>query len=151
MPGSPAPTTACEAPLPKTPVLPGSPRILIVDDEPSICNALSHVLRRAGYDPVTALGTIEAVALLSDSIEAMLLDLRLAHMRGDVFFHLAAARFPLLLRRTLFITGDISQEAETLIANTGCQYLQKPFQNFALVEALHAMLAGRAGPSVGAG
>ena len=29
---------------------PGSPRVLIVDDEPAICSALVQVLRRAGFD-----------------------------------------------------------------------------------------------------
>jgi DNA-binding response OmpR family regulator len=131
-----------------TPVAPGSPRVLIVDDEPSICSALAQVLRRAGFDPVVALGAAEADALLSESISAMLLDLRMAHMRGDVFFYLAAARFPILRRRTLFITGDISRDAERLVAQTGCGCLWKPFQNFALVDALKTLLAEQAGPPV---
>ena len=131
-----------------TPVAPGSPRILLVDDEPAICSALSQVLRRAGFDPVVALGAAEADTLLSDSISAMLLDLRMAHMRGDAFFYLATARFPILRRRTLFITGDISPDAERVIANTGCGCLWKPFQNFALIEAVRALLAEQAGPPV---
>jgi DNA-binding response OmpR family regulator len=131
-----------------TAVAPGSPRILIVDDEPSICSALAHLLRHAGFDPVVALGAAEADLLLSESISAMLLDLHMAHMRGDVFFYLAAARFPVLGRRTLFITGDSSRDAERLIANTGCQCLWKPFQNFELVDALRTMLADQAGPPV---
>jgi two-component system, OmpR family, response regulator VicR len=129
-----------------TPAAPGSPRILIVDDERAICSALAQVLRRAGFDPVVALGATEADGLLSESISAMLLDLRMANMRGDVFFYLAAARFPILRRRTLFITGDISRDAERLIANTGCGCLWKPFQNFVLVDALRAMLTEQAGP-----
>lgn len=129
-----------------TPVAPGSPRVLIVDDEPAICSALTHVLRRAGFDPVVAPGAEEADALLSSSVAAMLLDLRLAHMRGDVFFYLAAARFPLLRRRTLFITGDISPDAERLIAQTGCGCIWKPFPNSVLVDALRAMLAEQSGP-----
>ena len=128
-----------------TPVAPGSPRVLIVDDEPAICSALSHVLRRAGFDPVIARGTQEADALLDDSLAAMLLDLRMPHMRGDVFFYLAAARFPALRRRTLFITGDISPDAERLIAHTGCGCIWKPFPNSVLVDALHALLAGQSG------
>jgi DNA-binding response OmpR family regulator len=133
-----------------TPVAPGSPRVLIVDDEPSICSALAQVLKRAGFDPVLALGAAEADGLLSESISAMLLDLRMAHMRGDVFYYLAAARFPILGRRTLFMTGDISRDAERLITHTGCPCLWKPFQNFELVDALRTMLADQAGPPVAA-
>ena len=129
-----------------TPVAPGSPRVLVVDDEPAICSALLKVLRRAGFDPVIAHGAQDADALLSGSVAAIVLDLRMAHMRGDVFFYLAAARFPLLRRRTLFITGDISADAERLIAQTGCACIWKPFPNAVLVDALHAMLAEQSGP-----
>ncbi|MBI3569419.1 MAG: response regulator [Gemmatimonadetes bacterium] len=111
-------------------------RVLIVDDEPAICSALSHLLRRAGFDPVIALGPPEAELLLSAGIDAMVLDLRMPHMRGDVFFYLATARFPHLRRRTLFITGDITSDAERMITHTGCAYLEKPFQNAELIAAL---------------
>ncbi len=124
---------------------PGSPRILIVDDEPAICAALVQVLRRAGFDPITAHGTPEAESLLSDSISAMLLDLRMAHMRGDVFYFLASARHPRLRRNTIFMTGDISPDGERLINQTGCSVLWKPFHNTVLVDAVRALLADRTG------
>ena len=121
----------------------GSPRILLVEDEPAICSALTQVLRRAGFDPVVAPGTAEADVLLSENIAALIIDLRMPHMRGDVFFHLATARFPHLRRRTLFMTGDISPDAERLIAQTGCQCLWKPFPNMVLVDTLRALLSDR--------
>ena len=123
---------------------PGSPRVLIVDDEPAICAALLQVMRRAGFDPIVALGAPEAEALLSDSIEAMVLDLRMPHMRGDVFYYLASARFPQLRRRTLFMTGDISPDGERLINQTGCGVLWKPFSNAVLVDAVRGLLDERA-------
>ena len=123
---------------------PGSPRVLIVDDEPAICAALLQVMRRAGFDPIVALGAPEAEALLSDSIEAMVLDLRMPHMRGDVFYYLAGARFPQLRRRTLFMTGDISPDGERLINQTGCGVLWKPFSNAVLVDAVRGLLDERA-------
>lgn len=120
---------------------PGAPvRVLIVDDEPAICSALSHLLHRAGFDVVIALGPPEAELLLSEGIDAMVLDLRMPHMRGDVFFYLATARFPHLRRRTLFITGDISSDAEVIIRHTGCAWLEKPFQNVELVAALKRII-----------
>jgi CheY-like chemotaxis protein len=121
-------------------VVPGSLRVLIVDDEPSICSAMVQVLRRGGFDPVCAPGAHEADALLSSSIAALLLDLRMPDMRGDAFYHLAAARFPHLRAKTLFMTGDISPDAERMIAQTGCPCLWKPFPNAVLVDALREML-----------
>jgi DNA-binding response OmpR family regulator len=124
---------------------PGSPRILIVDDEPAICSALVQVLRRAGFDPVAAHGPPEAESLLSDSISAMLLDLRMAHMRGDVFYYLASARCPQLRRNTIFMTGDISPDGERLINQTGCSVLWKPFPNTVLVDAMRELLSDHTG------
>ncbi len=125
--------------------LPGSPRVLIVDDEPAICAALTQVLRRAGFDPIAAHGPPEAESLLSDSISAMLLDLRMAHMRGDSFYSMASARCPQLRRHTLFMTGDISPDGERIINQTGCTVLWKPFPNAVLVDALRELLADRTG------
>ena len=119
----------------------GAPiRVLIVEDEPAICSALSHLLRRAGFDVCVAHSPPDAELLLSDSIDAMVLDLRMPHMRGDVFFYLATARFPHLRCRTLFMTGDISSEAELIIGHTGCPWLEKPFQNAELVAALKRLI-----------
>jgi DNA-binding response OmpR family regulator len=122
---------------------PGSPRVLVVDDEPAVCSALVQVLRRAGFDPIAAHGAPEAEALLSDSISAMLLDLRMPHMRGDVFYYLASARCPQLRRNTLFMTGDISPDGERLVNQTGCGVLWKPFPNAVLVDAVRDLLGDR--------
>jgi CheY-like chemotaxis protein len=122
-------------------------RVLIVDDEPAICSAFSHLLRRAGFDPVVALSPPEAELLLSERIDAMLLDLRMPHMRGDVFFYLATSRFPHLRSRTLFVTGDITTDAERMIAHTGCAHLEKPFRNVELVAALRQFVPNAEVPS----
>ena len=124
---------------------PGTPRVLIVDDEPAICTALIHVLRRAGFDPIAAHSPPEAELLLDDSLDALLLDLRMPHMRGDSFYYLATARCPRLRRHTLFMTGDISQDGERLINQTGCAVLWKPFANTVLVDAVRDLLADRMG------
>jgi DNA-binding NtrC family response regulator len=119
----------------------GRPRVLIVDDEPAICLALSHMLRRAGFDAVTALNAGDAERALNDTISAMVLDLRVPYMRGDVFFHIATARFPRLRARTIMMSGDISPEAERLAQLTGCPCLWKPFPNDALLGLLRSFFA----------
>lgn len=103
------------------------PRILLVDDDVAVAHVLSTWLRRSGYDVMTAGSGQEAESLLSERFEALVLDLRLPGMRGDAFYYLASARQPWLSKRTLFLTGDISPQAEELIQVTGCPFLQKPF------------------------
>lgn len=115
---------------------PARPIILIVDDEPSVAKVLGSLVTRAGYEVRVAGSPRDAMALLEEGVAAMLVDLRLPEMRGDAFFYLATARFPHLAQRTILMTGDISEQAESLVMATGCPILRKPFA----ARVLYAML-----------
>ena len=117
-------------------------RVLVVDDEPSICKALEIVLRRANYDVVTVGSGETATSLLREArFDAMLVDLRIPDMRGDVIFELAAALQPHLRTATLFMTGDITERASRLIAACGCPTLPKPFDLQDVLDAVGALTA----------
>jgi DNA-binding NtrC family response regulator len=103
-------------------------RVLIVDDEPSICKALSMALSRAGYQAIAAQSGESALAILrAEHVDVMLVDFRIPDMRGDVIFELAAGFQPHLRYQTLFMTGDITERAQQLIAACKCHFLRKPF------------------------
>jgi DNA-binding NtrC family response regulator len=103
-------------------------RVLIIDDEPSICKALSMALTRTGYDAIAAQSGEAALAVIREEhIDVMLVDFRIPDMRGDVIFELAAAIQPHLRHQTLFMTGDITERAHQLIAACKCHFLRKPF------------------------
>ncbi|HXE60140.1 MAG TPA: response regulator [Gemmatimonadaceae bacterium] len=103
-------------------------RVLVVDDEPSICRALSIALSRAGYE-VRAVesGEIGATLVRSEHFDCLITDLRIPDMRGDVLFELASSLQPHLRNRTIFTTGDASERAQDLLEACGCTVLQKPF------------------------
>ena len=116
-------------------------RVLVVDDEPSICKALEIALRRAGYDVVTVENGETATSFIrAERFDALLIDLRIPDMRGDVFFELAAAVQPHLRAATLFMTGDITERAAKLIAACNCPTLHKPFDLQDILDGLHAVL-----------
>lgn len=116
-------------------------RILVVDDEPAICKALTIALDRAGYDALTAQSGDSALAqLASGHVDVMLIDLRIPDTRGDVVFELAAATHPHLRRQTLFMTGDLSERAQKLIASCKCPMLRKPFELKEMIAAVDALL-----------
>jgi DNA-binding NtrC family response regulator len=116
-------------------------RLLIVDDEPSICQALSLLFTWHGIEVVTALSAAEADHVLATShIDVLLIDLRLRGARGDAVFRSAIARDPSFRERTLFMTGDITAEAERIIASTNCPYLRKPFDMTLAVQAIAALV-----------
>jgi DNA-binding NtrC family response regulator len=116
-------------------------RLLVVDDEPSICQALSLLFAWHGIQVVTALTAAEASRALTESrFDALLIDLRLRDARGDAVFRAAVEHDASFRERTLFMTGDITVEAERVIAATNCPYLRKPFDITLAVQAIAALV-----------
>ena len=119
-------------------------RVLIVDDEPAICKALTTALERAGYAAVAAQSGDAALArLAAESFDVLLLDLRIPDTRGDVLFELAAATHPQLRDQTVFMTGDLSERAHKLIASCRCPMLRKPFELREMIAAVTALAPRR--------
>ncbi|MEP6496108.1 MAG: response regulator [bacterium] len=115
-------------------------RVLVVDDEPSICKAMSIALSRAGYEAITAQSGEAALAIVrSEHVDVMLIDLRIPDMRGDVIFEVAAGHQPQLRYRTLFMTGDITERAHKLIMACKCHFLRKPFDLRDMTDAIAAL------------
>jgi len=115
-------------------------RVLVVDDEPSICKALVMALSRAGYDAVAAQSGEAAIAIIrNEHIDVMLIDLRIPDMRGDVVFEVAAGHQPHLRYQTLFMTGDITERAHKLITACRCNFLRKPFDLRDMTDAVSAL------------
>jgi DNA-binding NtrC family response regulator len=124
----------------------GTVRVLVVDDEPSICTALSTALSGEGYEVVTAQSGEGALAIVrGDYIDVMLVDLRIPDMRGDIVFQVAAATQPHLAYQSLFMTGDITDNARALISACRCHFLRKPFDLDDLLDAVAAIAPGRDG------
>lgn len=115
-------------------------RVLVVDDEPSICKALSMALSRAGYDVIAAQSGDAALAIVrNEHVDVMLIDLRIPDMRGDVIFEVAAGHQPHLRYQTLFMTGDITERAHKLIVACKCNFLRKPFDLRDMTDAIAAL------------
>ena len=116
-------------------------RVLVVDDEPSICQALALLFRWHGIDVLTALSAADALRVLAAThVDVLLIDLRLRDARGDAVFRAAIDLDPSYRDRTLFMTGDITAEAERIIAATNCPFLRKPFDITLAVQAIAALV-----------
>ena len=124
-------------------------RVLIVDDEASICQAFAMLFSWHGIEVFTALTAASAMDVLAEhQVDVLLIDLRLRETRGDALFRAAVERDPTFRERTLFMTGDITADAERIIAATNCPYLRKPFDITLAVQAV-AALVGVAYPALG--
>ncbi len=120
-------------------------RILVVDDEPAICRALTITFERAGYAVFHAISSASALELLArEHIDVLVADFRIPDGRGDVLYHYASAMQPHLREQTLIVTGDVSDRVEMLIDSCGCPYLRKPFFSLAdIVDAVRALAPRR--------
>jgi DNA-binding NtrC family response regulator len=122
-------------------------RVLVVDDEPSICLALKIALSRASHDVVAVHSGEEAQArIMTERFDVLIVDLRLKDMRGDELYYFAEGAQPHLGRSTVFLTGDITDAAERLIEATTCELLRKPF-DLSEVLAVVRKLCPRARPA----
>lgn len=118
----------------------GALSVLIVDDEPSICKALHIAFTRDGINArIAESGDAALDKLRSEHFDAMIVDLRMPDLRGDVLFELASAIQPQLRQCTLFTTGDITDRAERLIAACHSPMLRKPFNLSDAIEAIRAL------------
>jgi DNA-binding NtrC family response regulator len=119
-------------------------RVLVVDDEPSICRAMTIALSRAGYDVRAVEGGEVALSLLrTEHFDCMIVDLRVPDMRGDVLFELAASLQPQLRARTVFTSGDASEFAQDLIGACGCTLIAKPFDLADLIKRVESLVMDR--------
>ena len=120
------------------------PRIPIVDDEPGVTYSLKRLIEAVGgMDAVTAECTDDAEAELArGAVDGLVLDLHLHGMRGNAFYYRACALQPSLAERTIFITGDLSPEANDAITSTGRPLLMKPFLASSLLQLLRDATSG---------
>ncbi len=104
------------------------PRVLIIDDEPNICDSLKILLTRQGYDVFAASCGKDGLELLDENnLDLLLLDMVMPDMDGfQVLDYLHRQKNEIL---TIVITGNASIESAVQALKRGAyDYLKKPFE-----------------------
>lgn len=111
------------------PVPPIGRRILVVDDEPAVAEALADILAGNGYRiDVAASGTAALAMVAADDYDAMVSDVRMPDMDGMVLYRGLRDIRPELAGRLVMVTGDtLSPSVEAFLAETGLPCIEKPF------------------------
>jgi PAS domain S-box-containing protein len=143
------PAAASEAPAPQdasgpaAPAQPVSASILLIDDEPGVLRALRRLLERRGHEVTTAASGREGLlALEAKSYEVILCDIRMPDLDGPGFYRELERRYPHLLARLVFLTGDVlSPEAQAFFAQVDNVRLEKPFKAQAVRQVIEQILA----------
>jgi DNA-binding response OmpR family regulator len=120
------------------------PRVLIVDDEPSLRRTLERALGEMGCDVVSAGDAHLAYEVLHEAdVDLVLLDLHLPQMSGDTLFLALVRRWPRLADRVVLMTGDPFPEQDHWPPELRrCPLLLKPFTLDVLRATVRATLEG---------
>jgi signal transduction histidine kinase/CheY-like chemotaxis protein len=104
-------------------------RIMVLDDEPSVCQFLSQALTEEGHNVETINNASAALERLKhEGYNLILLDIKMPGMDGIEFYKQVKKISPSLQRRVVFITGDImSPNIQNFLDKTKAYYLSKPF------------------------
>ncbi len=130
-------TTAPNAPLPA--------QILVVDDEPHVCNAVARALNLLGYETQEANSGYAALQRLNNrAFDLMILDMRMPEMDGIEVMQRAHQQYPDLL--ILVLTGHATLESAIAAVKSGAvDYLLKPVVVADIAMAVDTALRSHAG------
>ncbi len=121
--------------------------ILVVDDEPTVCQSVQKILRRKGYEVKRALCVSAALESLEagDGFDMVIADLMMPQVGGIELLKIVRERWP--ETPVLIITGYASIASAVEATRFGAVgYLPKPFTPEELEQAVTKVMAGvRAG------
>ena len=109
----------------------GTPRkrhVLIVDDDISLAWSLKETLERDGYEAtIVPDGALALKFVQQHQLDAVVCDLQMARVEGDLLFATVERSNPSLARRFIFITGLTDHpQFQKFIDTTGLPVLRKP-------------------------
>jgi signal transduction histidine kinase len=119
----------------------GGAAVLVVDDEAALANAVTDMLRDAGYVVDRAADGEEALAKVNaGAFDLVICDLKMPKVDGMRFYRILTEQAPTLATHVIFMTGDVAgTEAEQFLRESGCGWLAKPFR---LADLLRAVREG---------
>jgi DNA-binding NtrC family response regulator len=115
------------------------PRILLIEDEPSVSAFVRTALDRRGYEVVSSASAAEGLQLLvAGEFRGVISDFRTPGGITGADVHAWICRHrPELEARIIFITGDTaSAETRELLAQAKTPCVEKPFRVHQLMDAI---------------
>ena len=104
-------------------------RILLVEDEPAICEVCDRVLTGEGFKvDIAANGRIAQYMIAKRQYDLYLFDIRLPTMNGKELYYWLREKQPKMTSRVIFATGDVfGGDTQSFLEQTTRPFLCKPF------------------------
>jgi len=122
---------------------PAKKKILVVDDEPLVCEAIGMMLSFDGHEVITAGSGKEALDLFDrDTFDLVTTDYTMPEMKGDELARALKVRLP--SQPVIMITAHAEMFKNDVVAMSGVdQVVSKPFKLQELRDAIQKATAPR--------
>jgi two-component system, NtrC family, sensor kinase len=126
---------------PKSPV--SGKHVLVVDDDIELAFTYQALLEMRGYRVSTAANGAQALKLVLDGdVDAVLCDLSMPELAGDLFYIEVGRARPHLLKRFIFVTANAENPLyETFLKSVKAPVMAKPISFDRLVGELQAVFS----------
>ena len=104
-------------------------KILVVEDEPAICDVCYRVLSREGFEVDIAVnGKLAQDMIEKKQYDFCLIDIRIPAMNGEGLYQWLQQSHPTLADKVIFTTGDVmGRDTQSFLEQTARPFLLKPF------------------------
>lgn len=118
-----------------------SKRVLVVDDELRMANAIERVLKRGGYEVQSAQDGFQAGVLLGTFCPSVItLDLMMPSISGIETLNFIRSRAPSTYVKILVISAAPEKLVEEALQKGADDFLAKPFKNEELLEKVDLLI-----------
>ena len=102
--------------------------VLIVDDNVSLAHFFQEILKLHGYEATMMTDAKLALKFaLTHPLDAVLCDLQMPDLEGDLFYATVERSLPALARRFIFVTGSADEPRfQKFLATVNVPVLRKP-------------------------
>ncbi len=107
----------------------GTKRILVVEDEPAICDVCWRVLIGEGFDVEIAVNGLVAQDMIRNKqYDLCLIDIRTPKRNGRELYQWLKEKHPQLAGGVMFTTGDVmGGDIQSFLEHAAMPFLPKPF------------------------
>ncbi|MBI3853353.1 MAG: response regulator [Verrucomicrobia bacterium] len=117
-------------------------RVLVVDDDAELSQIFQHLLEAYQYEVITAAnGALALKQIVAQDVDAILCDLKMPELEGDLFYGAVERIKPHLCSRFIFITGAADDpKYRKFLSEVKSPVLRKPVESANLLETLRRLL-----------
>lgn len=124
-------------------------RILVVDDEESLCEILRFNLEKEGYEVITAYSAEEALSLQLEGLDLAILDVMMGELSGFGLARILRKRSETASLPIIFCTALDSEEDKIKGFEIGADdYISKPFSIAEMMARVRSVLRRTARPHI---